>query len=144
MVHLGIIFGLSQLVYQKKGLQASQDLVVLASSLVILNSHHLHLLEITTTVNRAIQQMNLWAVIYTPPIHSGMVSSVKASVAAMESLLHGSVWSYPTQQLMISKCVCACLSQPMMMLLSNSLNCMCSERCGNSLLQLNSNLGLCM
>ena len=31
-------------------------------------------------------------------IHSGTGSSVKVSVAVMGNLLHGSVWSFPTQQ----------------------------------------------
>jgi hypothetical protein len=45
--------------------------------------------------------------IFIPKIDSGMASSVKVSVAAMGNLLHGSVWSYPTQQLMILRCVFA-------------------------------------
>ena len=54
----------------------------------------LHLLEMTTTVNQEIlQQRQSLVLTYTPPILSGMGSSVRASVAAMENLLHGSVWS---------------------------------------------------
>ena len=58
---------------------------------------------------------------YTTLTPSGLVSSVKVSVAAMENLLHGSVWSYPTQQLMILRCAFAHLSAPIKMLSFNSL-----------------------
>ena len=58
----------------------------------IVHSHH-HLLEITTTVNQEIQQTHMVLIIYTTLTFSGMASSVKVSVAAMENLLHGSVWS---------------------------------------------------
>jgi hypothetical protein len=44
---------------------------------------------------------------FIPKIDSGMASSVKATVAAMGNPLHGSVWSYQTQQLMILRYVFA-------------------------------------
>ena len=76
-----------------------------AVTLVILIMHiHHHLLETTTTVNQAIWRAHLSFIIYIWLILSGTVSSVKVSVAAMENLLHGSVWSYPIQQLMILRC----------------------------------------
>ena len=76
-------------------------IIVHAVTLVILVMYiHHHFLEITITVNQEILPVYSH-VIYTQEIDSGMVSSVKVSVAAMENLLHGSVWSYPTQQLMI-------------------------------------------
>ena len=58
---------------------------------------------------------------YTTPTHSRMVSSVKVSVAAMENLLHGSVWSYSTQHLMILRCAFAHLKALIKMLLFNCL-----------------------
>ena len=44
---------------------------------------------------------------FTLKMYSGMASSVKASVAAMENLLHGSVWTYQTHQLTILRCAFA-------------------------------------
>ena len=66
-------------------------------------------------------------ILFTPLMLSGMASNVKVSVAAMENLLHGSVWSYPTQQLTILRCTYAYLRKALMMLPSSYLNCMFSE-----------------
>ena len=103
MVHLGITSGPWQLVYQKEDILPKVP-TALASTLLILTIYsHLHLLEITTTVNREIQQTHILVSTCTPLTLSGMASSVKASVAVMENLLHGSVWTYQPQQLMILK-----------------------------------------
>ena len=100
-----------------------KDGTALAAILVILIMFsHLHLLGITTTVSRAIQEIGTLLIISTPMTHSGMVSSVKASVAAMGSLLHGSVWSYPTQRLTISRSAYVSLKKVMMILKSSCLN----------------------
>ena len=72
--------------------------------------------KINTTVNQAIPIVNLLVITFTPLIHSGMGSSVKVSVVAMENLLHGSVWSSQIQQLMILRCACVFLKEAMMTL----------------------------
>jgi hypothetical protein len=51
-----------------------------------------------------------------------MASSVKASVAAMVNLLHGSVWSYQTQRLMILRSVYVALNEVLMILKPSCLN----------------------
>jgi hypothetical protein len=58
MAHLGIISGLLQPVYQKEDIPLIEGSIVLVAIMVIPKTtyFHLHLLEITTTVNRAIQQ----------------------------------------------------------------------------------------
>ena len=76
----------------------------------------------TIIVNQEIQQTHGSVVIYTPLTLSGMASSVRASVAAMENLLHGSVWSYQIQQLMTLRCAYVCLKEAMMTLPSSYLN----------------------
>ena len=53
---------------------------------------------------------------------SGMASSVRVSVAAMENLLHGSVWSYQTQQLTILRCAFVILKEVLMTLPSSYLS----------------------
>ena len=107
MEHLVTTFGPMLLVCLKGGM-LSKAVTVHAAILVILTMHtHYRLLETTTTVNLAIQQIRLFTITFVVEINSGMVSSVKVCVAAMENLLHGSVWSYPTQQLMILRCVFA-------------------------------------
>ena len=96
------------LVYQKASSKAALNVIVL----VMIPTIQTMLLfppisVITTTVNQTIQQTHTLEITCILMTHSGMASSVKVSVAAMESLLHGSVWSYQTQQLMILRCVVA-------------------------------------
>ena len=78
--------------------------------------HH-HSLVTTTTVSLAIQQTHSLTISSSAAIHSGMGSSVKVSVAVMENLLHGSVWSFPTQQLMLLKCAFVLVKQVVQMML---------------------------
>ena len=122
MVHLGVISGPWQLVYQKEGIPSNETIALAATLVILVVYSHLHLLEITTTVNQAIQQAHLFLVIFTPLTLSGMASSVRVSVAAMENLLHGSVWSYQTQQLMTLRCAYVYLKKAMMVLPSSYLN----------------------
>ena len=82
MVHVGITSGPWQLVIQKEGIPTRRT-IALAANLMVTDSH-LHLLEITTTVNQEIQPAHLFPITCTPLILSGMASSVKASVTAME------------------------------------------------------------
>ena len=105
--HLVAISGPMLLVYQKEDGQA-KAVTAHVVTLVILVMYTLHhLLETITTVNRATQQIHLFMTTFTLKMYSGMASSVKASVAAMENLLHGSVWTYQTHQLMILRCAFA-------------------------------------
>ena len=118
MVYLGITSGPLQLVCLREGIPQIRDGTALAAILAILVMYfHLHLLEKTTTVSQAIQQANIRLIICTLLTHSGMASSVKASVAVMENLLHGSVWSYQTQQLMILRSVYVYLKAEVLMML---------------------------
>ena len=85
-----------------------RQLIVHAANLTILAMHSLqYLLEITTIVNQVIQRTHMYGGTCIVETDSGTVSSVEVSVAAMENLLHGSVWSYQTQQLMILRCAFA-------------------------------------
>ena len=82
-----------------------------AANLMIPVMHsYLNMLETTTTVNQAIQLVHSLKGTSTVMTHSGMGSSVKVSAAVMGNLLHGSVWSYPTHQLMTLRCAFAVLS----------------------------------
>ena len=101
MEYLVTTSGPMLLVYQKEAMKSNKTIVhVVIPVTQAANFHHL-LLKTTTTVSPATQGARWRVSSYTTLTHSGMVSSVKVSVAAMENLLHGSVWSYPTQQLMI-------------------------------------------
>ena len=126
MEHLGTTSGPWQLAYLRV-MKTTHKPLVHAKTLIIPEiSHPLHLLAIIITVNQEIQQMNGLFDIYTPVILSGTASSVikKASVAVMESLLRGSVWSYQTQQLMILRCAYV---EVTVIALSSYLNCTFSE-----------------
>ena len=93
MEHLVTTSGPMLLVYLRDCIDIS-EITVHAATLVILIMHSLHhLLEIITTANQEIQVIHLFMGTFIPKIDSGMASSVKASVAAMGNLLHGSVWS---------------------------------------------------
>ena len=107
MAHLAATYGLTLLVYQKESIMIlySNKTTAHAATPAILTMYiHHRLLETTTIVNPAIQQTHLYRTTSIVKIHSGMVRSVKASVAAMENLPRGSVWSYQAQQLMILRC----------------------------------------
>ena len=89
--HLVTTSGPTLLEYQKGGIDINET-TVHAVILIILIMHTLHhLWEITTTVNQAIQLKHLSIITFTLKINSGMATSVKVCVAAMENLLHGSV-----------------------------------------------------
>ena len=120
MVHVGITSGPWQLVYQKEGIPTRRT-IALAANLMVTDSH-LHLLEITTTVIQEIQPAHLFLITCTPLTLSGMAGSVKASVAVMGNLLHGSVWTYQTQLLMILWSAYVYLNQVITILSSSYLN----------------------
>jgi hypothetical protein len=121
MAHLVTTSGPTLLVYLRDGIDTNET-TVRAATLVILIMHTLHrLLEITTTVNQAIQKLHLSMAAFIPMIDSGMASSVKVCVAAMVNLLRGSVWSYQIQQLMILRCVFAL--QRALILMMSLYNC---------------------
>ena len=122
MGYLGTTSGPLQLVSQKEDILTKHGTVHAAIPVTLIMFSHLHLLGITTTVSRAIQQITTFLIISTPMTHSGMGSSVKASVAAMGSLLHGSVWSCPTQRLTISRSVYVSLNKVLMILKYSCLN----------------------
>ena len=126
MVHLGVTSGPWQLVYQKEGFPTNNTIALAVILVIPIIQSHLHLLEITTTVSQAIQPTGGLVVICTPLTLSGMASSVRVSVAAMENLLHGSVWSYQTQQLMILRSAYVWVNQVMMTLPLSCLNSMSS------------------
>ena len=132
MVHLGITSGPWQLVYQKEHTPHKGGTVLAATLAIPITTMylHLHLLEITTTVNQEIQQMLTFFITCTPLTLSGMAISVKASVAAMENLLHGSVWTYQTQQLMILRSAFVWVKEVSMMLSSSYLNSTCKIKTG--------------
>ena len=89
--HFVTTSGPTLLEYQKGGIDINKT-TVHAVILIILIMHTLHhLLEMTTTVNQAIQLKHLSIITFTLKINSGMATSVKVCVAAMENLLHGSV-----------------------------------------------------
>ena len=101
MEHLVTTSGPMLLVYQKEIMVPTNTIVHAATPTILIMYSHKILLEITTTVKQVIQQINGLITVCTLTTHSGMVSSVKVSVAAMENLLRGSVWNYQTQQLTI-------------------------------------------
>ena len=107
MEHLVTTSGPILLVYQKGGIFSKAVTVHVVTPVIkVMYTLH-HLLETTTTVSQATQQIQLFMIIFTLKIHSGMASSVKVSVVAMENFLHSSAWSYQIQQLMILRCAFA-------------------------------------
>ena len=114
------------LVYQKDFIDTKMSIVHAANlMMLVIHSPH-HLLETTTIANRAIQPVASLFITSTVVIHSGMASSVKVSVVAMENL-HGSVWSYRTKQLMILRCAFAKVGSLVMILLYICWNCTSNE-----------------
>ena len=131
--YLIIISGPMLLVYRKEAIRVN-EITVHVATLVILVTYTPHrLLEITTTVNQATLPLDLFEVSCTLPIDSGMGSSVKASVAAMGNLLHGSAWCYPIQRLMILRCASAVQYQLMITLQYNCWNCTSSNEKGKTM-----------
>ena len=132
MDHLVTISGHIVLVYLKaEALLIRKEITVHVATLTILAIiiHHLSL-ETTTTVNQATQLMDSPGVYCTPMIQSEMARSVKASVAAMEDLLHGLVHSYPIQRLTILRCAFAVLYHLVITLQYNYWSSMSSNKRG--------------